>query len=262
MGGGIQRKPMLSRGTVERIVAWLVGLAVVVAALTVVYAGTPHEADPAKLAAVDGDPEVVREATPHGYVLRDVAPDGERVGLVFYPGGRVDPEAYAWTLAPLVERTDVRVYVLEVPLTFSVLDPGAADRVVGSGADVDAWYVGGHSLGGATACRYAAGNPGRVRGVVLLAAYCPDDLGGSDLDALVVTGSRDGVLDRAAFADNRGNLPADARVVELTGVNHSQFGAYGGQRGDRPAERSDVEARRATTRVLATWFENRSGTAS
>jgi pimeloyl-ACP methyl ester carboxylesterase len=99
---------------------------------------------------------------------------------------------------------------------------------------VDAWYVGGHSLGGVGACRYAHANPDRVAGVVLFASYCDRDVSDAGR-ALAVTGSADVILDREAFRANRDRLPADATVVSVEGMNHTQFGSYRSQRGDAPA---------------------------
>jgi hypothetical protein len=243
----------------KRLVVWLVAAAVVAAAAALVYAA-PLPTDEGRVDAVDEDPALAVEERDGGYVLADADPDGERVGLVFYPGARVDPAAYLPALAGLVERTDVRVYVPRVPLGFAVLDPGrAAD--VRTGPDVTVRYVGGHSLGGAMACRYAGENAGRVDGVVLLASYCADDVSDTGLDVLTVTGERDAVVDRSRLAASRERVPADARFVELDGFNHSSFGAYHGQPDDRPATVGDAEADRELTRVLVEWFDNRSAAA-
>ncbi|MEF8774041.1 MAG: alpha/beta fold hydrolase [Halobacteriales archaeon] len=253
--------------TAKRLFVWLVVAALVASSAVVGYAGTPYDAEPQRLDAVREGSEVVVEEHPHGYVLRDADPDGERVGLVFYPGARVEAAAYLWTLAPLVERTDVRVYVPEMPLHFAVLDPGRAadvldgDVPLASGsAAVDRWYVGGHSLGGAMACRFGANNPERVEGVVLAAAYCGpgNSLSDADLDVLAVWGSRDGVLDERRVQD-RSWAPGDARFVELDGVNHAQFGAYGDQSGDRDQAVDDRTARERIVATLTAWFRDRGG---
>ena len=242
----------------KRAVVWLVAILVVLTSVAVAYGGTPQRADRDRLQAVHDDPDVVVEERRGGFVLRDSGGhpgDGTRVGLVFYPGGRVEPEAYLWALAPLVERTDVRVFVPRMPLSLAVTDPGRADGFIGSEPIVHTWYVGGHSLGGAMACRYAANNPETVAGVVLFASYCPDDVSETDLSVLAVWGSRDGVLSTERV-ENPTWAPSDARFVELDGVNHAQFGAYGDQPGDRPATVPDRAARRRYTTVLSEWVES------
>jgi hypothetical protein len=246
------------RSQAKRLFVWLVVALLAAAAVLVAFGGTPYAPGEDRLDAAREDPDLAVEQRDDGYVLQDAdaAAGDERVGLVFYPGGRVEAAAYLWTLAPLVERTDVRVFVPEMPLHFAVFDPGAAAGVLEVNPGIERWYVGGHSLGGAMACRFAANNARQVEGVVLAASYCADgdSLDGTDLDVLAVWGSRDGVLDHDALEGFRKRAPADARFAELQGVNHSQFGAYGGQSGDRRATVSDRQARTRFVDVLVEWF--------
>lgn len=190
------------------------------------------------------------------YALEPV--DGNpTVGLVFYPGGRVHPDAYVASLAPLVARADVAVYVPEMPLNLAVVDADRADEIISRHPEIDRWIVGGHSLGGAMACRYADQATERIVGVLLFAAYCDVDIGARSLAVLSVTGSADAVVNREAYRRNRANLPANATVVEIAGMNHSQFGSYTGQRGDRPARITDDRAHRRLADVVVPWIENR-----
>jgi pimeloyl-ACP methyl ester carboxylesterase len=251
-----------------------IGAAVVLVALLGVggvtgYYSTPLPVDERAADEVRENPHVSVERAYGGYAIYPhdgdavdgrVPPDedGERTALVFYPGGRVAPESYLYTLASLVERANVTVFVPRVPLNLAILDEDAADEVVADHPEVDRWYVGGHSLGGAFACRHAAGNPDRFDGVVVFGSYCDRSLSGSGLSTLVVVGERDRVLNQDAFEENRENLPADARVVRLEGVNHSQFGAYSGQSGDVPGTVDRETARERLTTVVLEWHRNRS----
>jgi len=222
------------------------------------YFGTPLPVDRAAADSVRDDPDVTVERAYDGYVLRPSDPPdgGPTAALVFYPGGRVDPESYLYTLAPLVERADLAVFVPGVPLNLAILDENAADEVIDDNPGVDRWYVGGHSLGGAFACRYAAGNPGRVDGVVLFASYCDRSLNDTGLSTLVVVGTRDRVLNEERFRESRSNLPGDARIVRIEGMNHSQFGAYSGQDGDVPGTIDRETARERLTRAVLAFYRN------
>ena len=205
--------------------------------------------------AVESEYDVTVESGYGGYVVRpdDQPPAGERVGLVFYPGGRVEPGAYVHTLAPLAER-GVTVVVPGVPLNLAVLDSDAASPVISREDGVDSWYVGGHSLGGAMACRYANGNVGRVDGLVLAASYCDVDVSESGLATVAITGTRDGVLNRERFESNRRFLPADATFVSVEGMNHAQFGSYGPQDGDGEATISTATAHERVVAALVDWL--------
>lgn len=176
---------------------------------------------------------------------------------MFYPGGRVHPDAYVASLAPLVARADVAIYIPEMPLNLAVLDPDRADDIIAHHPEIDRWIVGGHSLGGAMACRYADRHAGRVVGVLLFAAYCDVDIGARNLAVLSVAGGADAVLNHEAYRRNRANLPTNATVVEIAGMNHSQFGSYTGQRGDRPARITDDRAHRRLADIVVPWIENR-----
>lgn len=167
--------------------------------------------------------------------------------VVFYPGAGVPPEAYAANWAPVVEATDATVLIPSMPLRLAVLDRDAAAELRARPRSTGEWWIGGHSLGGAMAARHLAENPGRWDGLVLWGAYpAGDGLAADDrLEVVSVTGSRDGLTTPDDVADSATDLPADARFVELDGVNHAQFGAYGDQTGDLPATVDDDTARAA-----------------
>ena len=82
--------------------------------------------------------------------------------FIFYTGALVRPQAYEWlgvTLAPL----GVRTLVPTMPLDLSILAPERANKLLDRGGDLPSRVVvGGHSLGGAMAARYAL-KPPRAR---------------------------------------------------------------------------------------------------
>ena len=235
----------------RRAFVWLVAIGVLTAGAGVLYLGTPHHASDASVASVEADPSVTVTERGGTYTLEPA--DGESTtGLVFYPGARVHPDAYVASLAPLASDANVTVVVPKLRLNLAVLDQGAASGYV-TDASAETWYVGGHSLGGAMACRYASENPETVEGVVLYASYCDRNISETGLTALSVTGSADTVLDRDAYENNRDNLPADATTRELP-LNHSQFGSYRGQRGDAPSNRSYAAAHEQLANATVAWF--------
>jgi len=240
----------------RRAVVWLVAISVLTASCGIVYFGTPHHGPDASVAAVEADPDVMVTERDGTYRL-EPAGRAPTAGLVFYPGARVHPDAYVTALAPLASEVGVTVVVPKLRLNLAVLDRRAAGGYVA--APPNSWFVGGHSLGGAMACRYAGRHPGAVEGVVLYASYCDRNITGTGLDVLSVTGSADTVLDRKAYEANRGNLPADATVRELP-LNHTQFGSYRGQRGDEPSSLSYATAHDRLANVTVAWFRTQTGT--
>ena len=178
-----------------------------------------------------------------------VAGEGS-VGLIFYPGGKVAVEAYASLMKSLAEE-GITCVLLEMPLNLAVLDSDAAEGIDEILPDVERWYVGGHSLGGAMAASYAAEHVEEVEGLILLAAYSTKDLTNSGLDVISIYGSEDQVLNRQSYEENRKNLPDDAVEVIIEGGNHGQFGDYGLQEGDGTARISAEEQLLQTKESIA-----------
>ncbi len=242
------------------IAAVLVAVVLVAAGGFVWYFSTPHHANPAQLERATDREDVSVSRAHGGYVIEPAErPEDEpRVGLIFYPGGRVHPDAYVPSLAPIAAGTNLTVIVPKVRLNLAVLDRNRAAEIMDAHPEIDRWYVGGHSLGGSMACRFAKGNTDRVAGVVLFASYCDRDVSDTDLEVLSVTGAADAVLDRTSYEDARSNLPDDAVTADLRGVNHSQFGAYVGQRGGKPSGTTFETAHDRLASVVVPWFSNRS----
>lgn len=162
------------------------------------------------------------------------APEASPVaGIVFYPGGLVDPAAYA----PLMQRLaddGVLAVIVPMPLDLAVLGIGRAAAVITAYPQVGTWAIGGHSLGGAMAAQFVKGHSGEVAGLALLAAY---PAGSTDLSAwggraVSLLGSADGVASREDVEDGLTRLPPGTELVVLEGGNHAQYGSYGQQRGD------------------------------
>lgn len=242
----------------RRIAAVLVlAVVLVVGAGAVVFLSGGYDADQEAVATATADDRVTVEETEVGYTVRSGPVTDDTTGLVLYPGARVDAESYVPTAASIAAEGDVLVVVPEMPLRLAVLDVDRADDARATVPEIDRWYVGGHSLGGSMACRYAATNAGELEGVVLMASYCDRDLTGTDLRVLSLLGTEDEVLDRADEREARTRLPTESRIVELEGVTHSQFGAYGPQRGDGTPDVSDARARARIADEVVDWIAER-----
>jgi hypothetical protein len=213
---------------------------------------------PEALAALQSDAQVQVE-TEGWLIFRPV--DGEpAVGLILYPGGRVDPRAYA-PPARAIAAEGYLVIIVPMPLNLAVFGPDRAAEVMDTFPEVERWAIGGHSLGGAMAARFAYRQPSAVQGLVLWASYpaASDDLSGRELAVVSIYGTRDGLATEEKIAASRPLLPAETHWVAIRGGNHAQFGWYGPQRGDHPAtisrEAQQQEVVAATLALLATLEE-------
>jgi predicted esterase len=208
---------------------------------------------PEALAALASDARVHVETDPW-LVFR---PDDQdpSVGLILYPGGRVDPRAYAPAARALAEEGHL-VVIVPMPLNLAVFAPGRAAEVMAAFPGIENWAVGGHSLGGSMAANFAHSNPETVRGLVLWASYPAgsDDLSGHQLAASSIYGTRDGLATPDKIDASRSLLPPDADWTAIEGGNHAQFGWYGPQSGDNEAtisrEEQQAQIVAATLRLL------------
>jgi dienelactone hydrolase len=190
--------------------------------------------------------------------------DPRATGLAFYPGAKVDPQAYAHVLRPIAE-AGFPVVIFKQPYNLAILDSNAADAVIGDPDDtIDRWAVGGHSLGGAMASRYAERDRDELDGLLLYAAYPVNDMSErTGLAVMSISGTNDGLATPADIEEHTPDLPVSTEYVPIDGGIHSFFGDYGLQRGDGTPDISRADAQRqiadASIRFLETLDANDAG---
>ena len=227
--------------------AVLIGLVLLVGVGWGALEATMHQPSPAAARAA-------RSAVKTEYGLAFKAKHPEDAGVIFYPGALVAPASYSiW--AKRLAASGTSVYIVRFPLNLAVLRGNQADRVL---ADTRGPVViGGHSLGGVMAARYAkAHQTTRLAGVFFLASYADQKgrLTKRGLPVLAVTADHDQVLNWAAYRKAKANLPQATQYVELVG-NHAGFGSYGKQRGDGQSPVSDGAQQRAVAQTLRQWLK-------
>ena len=172
-------------------------------------------------------------------------PQNATVGFIFYPGGKVEANAYQPLMAELA-REGVLCVLVEMPFNLAVFDINAADGIQEQYPEIEDWYIGGHSLGGSMAASYLADHVDEYEGLILLGSYSTADLSDTDLDVLSIYGSEDKVLNREKYDENKSNLPDDFCEVVIDGGCHAYFGMYGAQDGDGTPTISNHEQIRLT----------------
>jgi Alpha/beta hydrolase family len=211
----------------------------------VAWAETPLGAMPPAEAALQSDSSV--KVGTNGWMAFYPTGEKPKTGLILYPGGRVDPIAYA-SLAKEIASKGYLVVIQPAPLNLAVLSPGMADEIIQAYPEIEQWAIGGHSLGGAMAATYAKNHPADIKGLLLMAAYpsAQIDLSTSGLAVSSLYGTRDGVATRDKIDNSRQRLPPETKWVAIEGGNLAQFGWYGEQPGDNTATISR-EAQQAIT---------------
>lgn len=160
-----------------------------------------------------------------------VGSDDSLVGIILYPGAKVDPVAYVPLALELADKGYCCV-IAKMPFNLAFFGIDSATGIMEECPDVDQWWLAGHSLGGAMAASYASSHADELQGLFLLAAYSTNDLSETDLSVETLYGSNDGVLNRDALNEDATNLPDGAITKIIEGGNHAGFGDYGPQDGD------------------------------
>lgn len=214
----------------------------------VVWASSTPAPMPEALAALVTDDAVnVETGSPLQFMPKPAQAD---TALIFYPGGKVDPRSYA-PMAHALAAQGYLVVIPPMPLNLAVFGINAADGIIAAHPEIEHWALGGHSLGGSMAARYAQAHPDTVQGLALLASYPDIDLSTYALDAVVLYGSNDGLATVEKVESTRAFLPSTAQFIEIAGGNHAQFGWYGDQSGDNPASISREEQQTQTIDAIA-----------
>ncbi len=159
--------------------------------------------------------------------------------LIFYPGAKVEAEAYL-PLLDQIRQTGVTCILVHMPFNMAIFDWDAAEDILPRFPEIQHWYMAGHSMGGAMASQFASEHPEQLDGLILLGAYIYGDY--PDDDALTVYGSlNQSVEDHIDYTEN---------IVEIQGGNHAQFGNCGPQKGDLPATISAQEQQEQTVAAI------------
>jgi pimeloyl-ACP methyl ester carboxylesterase len=221
----------------------------------IVWASTPPAPLPQAIDAINDGNDTIYADTNRWLAF---SPEGEppTTGFIFYPGGRVTAESYAPALRDIA-LAGYLVVAVPMPLNLAFFSPNSADAVIAAYPDVEHWVIGGHSLGGAMAGRYAHDHADRIDGIVLWASFVEDSysLADREIAAASIYGTLDGLATPDDIAASRAALPADTQFVAIEGGNHAQFGWYGDQQGDNAAtisrEEQQAQVVTATVAVLA-----------
>lgn len=218
------------------------------------YVSNVAQPMPEALAALESDSAVtVSQGSWFEFVPTAATPT---TGFIFYPGGLVDPRAYAPPAHALAAQ-GYFVAITPMPFNLAIIDPQRAKEVIVAHPEIQHWVIGGHSLGGTSAAMFAGSNPDAVDGLVFWAAYPASGslAGREDLAVTSISGSLDGLATPAKIEASVPQLPGSTEFVVIDGGNHAQFGYYGDQDGDNPAaitrEAQQAQAIEATARTLA-----------
>lgn len=191
----------------------------------------PHDEIAASVLSLDG-------VTEHdGYI--ELKSGGSDVGLIFYPGARVEYEAYL-PLLNSIRENGINCYLVEMPMNMAFFGGNRANGIIDNHPEIETWFICGHSLGGSFASQFASENAEVIKGLVLLGSYPYKEY---PLErTLTVYGSLNTSVAK--------NVDYTENVVVIDGGNHAQFGNYGHQDGDAVATVSREHQQEVTVNAI------------
>jgi len=182
------------------------------------------------------------------YIAFTPKTNSDSIGILFYPGALVEPEAYA-PFARNLAREGYTVLIQPIPWRLAFTDGMeqiAYTTTVQTFSDcpgITKWIISGHSKGGSMATKFAYKNPDLISGMLLIGTSHPREIDLSFLSVPVtkVSASEDGLASPDEIRQFSQNLPDHTNFIMIEGGNHSQFGYYGFQFGSGTATISREE---------------------
>ena len=243
-----KRKILIVTVSVLAVIAILFGACAI-------YLCDYYRADEGAIAVFSSEDDIAVSVLDGGDVVFE--PKDANIGFIFYPGGKVEHNAYQPLMAALA-RKGILCVLIDMPFNLAVFDVNAADGIQEQYPQINEWYIGGHSLGGSMAASYLGDNADDYSGLVLLGSYSTTDLSDTELDVLSIYGSEDKVLNREKYEKNKANLPNDLTEIVIEGGCHAYFGMYGAQDGDGTPTISNNEQISLTVQGIISLIEKQS----
>jgi len=217
----------------------------------VIWASTPLGPSAEATAALQSTDQVtVKQGKFISFIPNNYSIDS--TGLIFYPGGRVDPKSYA-PLAMMIAQQGIMVVIVPMVLNLAVFSANKAQKVIDAYPDIQHWAIAGHSLGGSMAASFVHDHPNSMVALYLLASYAAknDNISSYNITVLSIYGTHDQVLSEDMNATMT-RLPSSAQLIPIEGGNHASFGNYGKQSGDGTATITRQQQQNITTTLIIT----------
>lgn len=227
---------------------WILGIVVILFLSASFYLSQAYSAQ------IDNLNSEVKVLNNENTVLQSKFDYEKNEGIIFYPGAKVDPYAYALLLEPFALQ-GYKVVIAKMPFNLAILKIDAANEIITANPHITKWHLIGHSLGGAMAGKYLSKNPSKISSITLLASYTTESLKDYDGQVLSIRASQDNILNQDKYLKYYENLPQSTQEIIIEGGNHSQFGNYGKQKKDGQATITDQEQKQQIQKAIQTLLK-------
>ena len=228
----------------RRYIVLLTVVSIVIAAVLGFLSWTAfyYHADATAVSFAQNDSTLINEGS-----LTILPEEDSSTAVIFYPGAKVEAIAYLPILEQIREEAHVTCILVHMPLNLAFFNVNAADQIIEDFPDIKAWYLAGHSLGGAMASSYAAKHQDKLQGLILMGAYIYGDYPAEK--ALTIYGSLNTQVEaKINYTEN---------VVRIEGGNHAQFGNYGKQKGDADAVISAAQQQKEAVEAITSFINTK-----
>jgi len=169
-----------------------------------------------------------KEASNYYYVF-EPNKGNQTTAFIFYPGGLVDPRAYAPPIRAITE-AGYLTFIVKMPQDLAPFGTRRANTII-DGAEysfIEKWAIGGHSVGGTFACAFAKDFTEQLDGIAIWASYPSESfrIDDKDLKVVLIYGTNNPNVNDDEVESEKPYLPADTTYVRIEGGNHTQFGYY------------------------------------
>lgn len=218
------------------------------------YISDYYRADNRALAALKST-DSYNVANTNDYIIFTPIKNMSTTGIIIYPGGKVEAEAYSITASRLASNGYTTI-IVKMPFNLAFFDSNKADDIIAEHPEIKTWVIGGHSLGGVFASDYAVNNQDKIKGVIYLAAYPSADASNATFKAISIRGSLDNLTTEQDIEENKDKFPADTTFITINGGNHYNFGNYGVQEGDNNSTITREQQQEQTVNAILGFLKN------
>jgi hypothetical protein len=236
------------------ILVIILAIVLIGAAAFAYYVSDYYHADATAIAALNSTDSYTVENTDNSITFTPTA-NKSTTGIIYYPGGKVQPEAYS-VMASKLAINGYTTIIVKMPFNLAIFGADRADDVIKSHPEISSWVIAGHSLGGVFASDYAVKNQDKIKGVVYLAAYPSSNASNATFKALSIRGSLDNLTTPEDISGNLNKFPANTTFVTIEGGNHYNNGNYGVQAGDNNSTISREEQQNQAINAILQFIRN------
>jgi len=235
---------------------------IIIIILTLLFAGVAYfayyvsdysHADSTAIAALSSNGSYNVEDTANSITFTPTE-NKSSTGIIFYPGAKIQPEAYS-VIASKLATEGYTTIIVKMPFNLAIFGTNKADDVIAQHGEINTWVMAGHSLGGVFASDYAVNHQNKIKGVIYLASYPNTNASNATFKALSIRGSLDGLATSNQISQNLNKFPANTTFITIEGGNHANFGDYGLQAGDNNSTIAKQEQQDMTVNYILAFLK-------